>query len=317
MNGTVFAGSHRTAIVGLVSAAACWGSTVVLISIAARGLSVLAITIIEALSAIVLLGLVVSVRGVALGRPTRVLVLAGLLEPGLAYPLINAGVSRTSGTHAALIIGLESVAIVAFAAAGSRSRPKARTVLALVLAVAGAALLNGDHDGGADVRGDALVGLGVLTAAGYVVLVQTQSARFDGLTLTFYQFLFGLGGVLAVAVFIFAVHPSRDVLWTGRPSAGQWTAAVATGVLGSAIAFALYNAALSRVSTTSAATSLCLIPIFGVAFSVMFLGDGLSWQTFLATALVLCGVILAARTSAVGEPSAAAGPPTAQRRPAE
>lgn len=297
MTQTVGARPHPAAWIGLVGATACWGSTVVLISIAARGLSTLAITAIEVLAAVVLLGIPALRRGTTLGRPSRWLVLAGLLEPGLAYPLVNAGVSRTSGTHASLIIGLESVAIVAFAAARSRSRPATRTVIALVLAVGGAALLNGDHGGGADLTGDALVALGILTAAGYVVVVQTQTARFDALTLSFYQFLFGLGGVLAITVVTIVVHPSRDVLWSGRPSPGQWTAAVAAGVLGSAVAFALYNAALSRVSTASAATSLSLIPVFGVGFSVAFLGDGLTWQALLATGLVLGGVVLAARSA--------------------
>lgn len=301
--------TSRAGPAALLMATAAWGSVIVTIKIAARGLPVLTITLIEVAATLAVLGAVIGLRPGRrrLPRPSKALAIAGVLEPGLSYPLINAGLARTSGTHAAVIIGLESVLVVILAAAVARARPSGRVLLALTLAVGGAAFLGGSDGGTATTGGDLLVFVGVLTAAAYVIVAQQLAASFDAVLLTFYQFLFG--GVVIVAVTAVSLAIEGGSL-LGDPSAGELAAAVATGVLGSAIAFVLYNWSLSRVSATLAGTALTLIPVFGIVFSASFLGEAITISTVVATVVVLTGVSLA---SGGGPSGQAEQNPTTQR----
>jgi EamA-like transporter family len=82
-------GGRQLGWAALIVAMASWGSVVVTMKIATRGLPVQTITLIEVGSAILLLGAVVLHRQTRLARPSRMVVLAGLLEPVVSYPLIK------------------------------------------------------------------------------------------------------------------------------------------------------------------------------------------------------------------------------------
>ncbi|MCW2496259.1 DMT family transporter [Jatrophihabitans sp.] len=280
----------RVGIVALVAAAACWGSTVVLIKISSRGLNVLGLTFIELTAAVVLLGGALLVRGRPLPRPSAGIVAAGLLEPGLSYPLINAGLARTSGSHAALLLGAESVFVIAIAAAVLRVMPSRLVIVGSAIAFAGSALLADGGGGAATVTGDLLVLAGAVTSAGYVVMAHRLSDATDPLTFTSYQFFVGWLVTLPVAVGV-ALFGHGHPFGTAQPR--YVVAGVATGIVGSAMAFGLYNWALGRVSSALAGTSLTLIPVFGIALSAIFLGEGLTVLTGIAGVAVLLGVILA------------------------
>jgi O-acetylserine/cysteine efflux transporter len=275
--------------VALVAAALCWGSTVVLIKVASRGLNVLGITIIELTAAVILLAGALLIRGKPLPRPSKGIVIAGLLEPGLAYPLINAGLARTSGSHAALLLGAESVFVIAIAAAVLRVMPSRLVIIGSAIAFVGSALLADGGGGSATVNGDLLVLVGAITSAGYVVMAHRLSDDVDPLTFTSYQFFIGWLVTLPVAVTVVLLghhHP----FGTAQPR--YVVAGILTGVVGSAMAFGLYNWALGRVSSALAGTSLTLIPVFGIALSAIFLGEDLTLLTGIAGAAVLAGILL-------------------------
>lgn len=278
----------------LVAATACWGSVVILVKVAVHGVPIITITIVELLLTVLALGVVQAVRRTPIRRPHRGLLIAGLLEPGLAYPMINVGLEHTSGSHSAIIIGTESVFVVAGTAALQRTRPKPRVVIALALTVVGAALLSDSHGGHASIGGDLLVAGGVVLAAGYVLLAQRYPAEQDAVAATFVQF--AMGGVVVVPLVLFAVAraPHLDTLWR-HPTPGQIAATVAVGLLGSAGGFVLYNWGLPRVNAAVAATSLGLIPLFGIAASKIFLDEPVTPVVFAAMVAVVAGVVLTAR----------------------
>ena len=119
------------------------------------------------------------------------MLVAALLEPGLTYLLINAGIARTSGAHAAVLIGLESAFVVLLSAILTRTVPRPAVLLGLGSAVVGAVLLTEGGGGQASLAGDVLVLVGILAAAGYVVVASAVAVRMDAVTLTGYQFVVG------------------------------------------------------------------------------------------------------------------------------
>lgn len=299
MSGAGGTAVRNPGLVALIAATACWGSVVVTVKVAARGLSPVGITLIELGTSALTLTVVLLVRRRRLPRPTLGLIGAAALEPGLAYLLINAGIAGTSGSHAALIIGLESVVVVLLSAAVTRSRPPVPVLLGLAAAVAGAAVLAGSPTGNASVEGDALVLAGVLAAAGYVLVAQRLVRQFDALTLTGYQFI--VGTLVSAPVLALLAVTGEEGL--GRPDLASVLAAAVSGLVGSTAAFLLYNWALGSVPAALAGTSLTLIPVFGVAFAAIALGEPVTSRTIVAGLAVLAGVAITQQSSTAPSPA--------------
>jgi drug/metabolite transporter (DMT)-like permease len=281
--------SRQLGWTALILAMASWGSVVVTIKIAARGLPVQTITLIEVGSAIALLGAVVLYRQTRLARPSRMVVLAGLLEPGVSYPLINAGLARTSGAHGAVIVGTESVIIVLLSAAVARRLPTRRILLAVLVTTLGAALVGGGEGGSASIRGDLLVAAGVVCAACYVLIAQRAAVGTDTVTFTFWQFVIGAAVIAPVdrgrvrngTVGRILGTPDRG---TARRRPRGRGARLRSGLLA-------LQLALTQVSTVAAGVSLTLIPVFGVAFSAALLSEPVTWATLAAAVAVIVGVV--------------------------
>ena len=285
----------RAGLLALVAAAASWGMTIVLIRFSSDELGVASLTSVEAVAAAVALLAALLITGRRLPRPSRPLLVISALEPGVSYVMLNYGIAHTSGTHASLIIGTESAFVIILIALRTRSRPAWTVVAGLVLATSGAVLLAVGGTGRASLRGDLFVVVGILAAAGYVVLVREVAETMGALELTAGQFVYGAFVTIPVTAFCavtgllpaFDWAPSRFVV-----------AAVAVGVLGSAIAFVIYNWAMTRTGPGVSAISLTLIPVFGVVFSTIFLGDELSARTAIAALLVLSGIAIISRAEA-------------------
>jgi drug/metabolite transporter (DMT)-like permease len=280
----------RKEVLALVAATACWGSAVVTIKVASRGLTSWAVTAIELTTTLVILTGVVIIGRIRLSKPSWGLAFAGFLEPTLAYILINSGLARTSGTHASLVIGLQSLLVVIMAAVFHKHIPSRRVMLGLAIALAGLIAVTTTRGSGTPTfAGDALIFLGVLCAAAYILVAHGISEKYHSVELTFYQFFFGS---LALVPFItFSVYNTHQSIIAGATPL-EIGAAVTTGIFGSALGFLLYNRALQDVSPTMAGASLTLIPVFGVIFSALLLGESLTLAIILGGLLVVTGVAI-------------------------
>ena len=69
-----------------------------------------------------------------------------------------------------------------------------------------------------------------------------------------------------------------------------WVAAVATGLLGSAIPFLLYTFAVARLPASRTGLPLNLIPVFGVLSAVVLLDERLVTAQLLGAGLVVAGL---------------------------
>jgi drug/metabolite transporter (DMT)-like permease len=93
------------------------------------------------------------------------------------------------------------------------------------------------------------------------------------------------------------VHAAVAAAWTGRlprtpDTAWPWVLAVLTGVVITGLANLMWNRSIMLLGMARAGLWLYWMPIFGIALSVIFLGEPVSVWHFVGLTLVLAGTWL-------------------------
>ncbi len=87
--------------------------------------------------------------------------------------------------------------------------------------------------------------------------------------------------------------PLAAYTWPRHPlSAHSWASAVLLGVLCTGIAFVFYYRLIGRIGASRTSTVTYLIPLFGVIWAYLVLGEPLTLTMTLAGALILAGVAI-------------------------
>jgi drug/metabolite transporter (DMT)-like permease len=273
----------RLPLAALITASLFWGTAVSVTKYALGGFGPITLLAISLIAGTAVLWTIVIVRGHCPPLPWRRAVLLGLFEPALAYVGDLTGLARTSAANGALLSGLESVFIVLLAAVFLRERITGRITVALVLALAGVATLEGTGSFARAGLGDLLVLTGVLSAAAYTIVARGMGDASDPLTVTACQFTAATILILPAVTFVWVTHVETA---PSHVAARFWFAALFVGVIGYAASFLLYNYAIARVRAAPASIILNLIPVFGLASAVLWLGDPLTAARVLGAILI-------------------------------
>jgi drug/metabolite transporter (DMT)-like permease len=153
-----------------------------------------------------------------------------------------------------------------------------------------------------------LLGDGILLVTGFVwtfynLATRGVVARYPMPTVIFWQTAFGALFFLPVALL------EQVVVGGGRwlPSGTIALIAVAhLGVLCSVLAFLLYARGLKGLDASSAVSVMNLVPIFGVLFAVLLLGEPLGLLQIIGGFVVIVGVTLSVRAETDRQPEMAA-----------
>jgi O-acetylserine/cysteine efflux transporter len=292
----------RLPLAALITASLFWGTAVSVTKYALRGFGPITLLAISLIAGTAVLWTIVIVRGHCPPPPWRRAVLLGLFEPALAYAGDLLGLARTSAANGALLSGLESVFIVLLAAVFLRERITGRITVALALALAGVATLEGTGSFARAGLGDLLVLAGVLSAAAYTIVARGMGDESDPLTVTACQFTTATILILPAVTFVWATHVETA---PSHVAARFWFAALFVGVIGYAASFLLYNYAIARVRAAPASIILNLIPVFGLASAVFWLGDPLTAARVLGAILIGLSVTIFTATELAEARSAA------------
>lgn len=167
-------------------------------------------------------------------------------------------------------------------------RPDGRWALATALAVLGAALLVGAGSSiGVDVGGVALA----LVAGGAYALYTVSSKELldrEADPTAVMASAFGLAAVLLAPVVILGHNA-----WLGHPSG--WALAAYLGIAPTALAYVLFARGLERLDPPTVATLTLAEPLTATALGVLVLDERPSALAVLGAALVLSGLVTAAR----------------------
>lgn len=164
--------------------------------------------------------------------------------------------------------------------------------------------------GSHELLGDGLFVVGAAIWAAYTILSRKAMTGLDPGQATAFGMVAG-----AIALAGLAVPRLGSVHWGALPG-GFWANAVYLSIGPTAVAYLLYSRGIRDVGAATASSMLFTVPLFGTAFSYIFLGESFTVAQATAAIVMLGGAYLAVtagktaagRTTAVAQTSEAERP---------
>jgi len=212
-----------------------------------------------------------------------------------AYNLFFMGaLTRLPASRAALIIALNPAITMAISAVVLGERLSARRWAGVALALFGVAVVvsRGDFSSfasGGVGAGELFMFAAVTSWALYTILGRKVLGGLSPLAATNYAALWGTVLLGAVAA------PQFDTLHPSQFDARLILSLLYLGVLGTALAFVWYYMSVKKVGASSASIFNNLVPVFGVAISVLVLGEALLPSMLIGGAIAIAGVMMVSR----------------------
>ena len=284
---------NRVAVLALATAGSLWGASFLFGKLALEDLGVTHLTLLRfGLASLALLPYALAKRVRPKRRDLPLFLLAGFLTVPATFLVQFAGLSLTSASVAALMVGTLPPMIALAASVLYQERLGRVGWMAVGLSSVGVVLTVGAPGAtGNDWLGDALVLLSLLAVVGWTMLGKRLVRTYPPVAATAYIFAFGTLTLLPISL-----------LWEGVPSLnlppGAWVSVAMLGIACSAITNGLWNWGLRYVPASRAGVYLNLEPLVGVLLGVVVLGERLGPLAVLGGALILAGAALASRKQA-------------------
>jgi O-acetylserine/cysteine efflux transporter len=285
----VIAAARRTrAVAALAAAGVAWGTSVPLSKAALGWLPPAWLVVARfALAAAVL---VAAVDRAALRAALRGPVLAwGAAGLGGSVLIQNAGLGKTSVTHAALLIGAGPVLVAVIAAAWHHDVARPVAWAGFAVSLGGVALVAGGRGGGATSAGDAIVLVSVLVASSLTVAQGRLLDGQDPAAITAVQFLGAAVAALPVAA---ATEGLPPVPHPGGAGVLAVLAVLGLAAAGTLAPFTLFAYGQHQVSTEVAGAFLNLEPLVGALVGVVAFGDPAGSRLLAGGAAILGGIVM-------------------------
>jgi drug/metabolite transporter (DMT)-like permease len=222
-----------------------------------------------------------------------VLALASFLGVPVQFLLQFYGLSLTTVSHAALMVGTMPVILAVGAAIFAHERMDRLGWAALVGSTVGAALiaLGGGHRAGdhSSLAGDLLVVVSLAIALGWILLNKQLMRDHSAATVTAYGALLGTLMLLVWVPIRYGMPPVP--FYAGHVSVKAWLALAASGVLCTATTTLLWNWGMTQVPASQAGILLNMEPLMGSLLGVFVMGDLLGPSAWIGGALILISAI--------------------------
>lgn len=208
--------------------------------------------------------------------------------------LFAQGLLRSTATNGALIMALSPLVSALMAALVFGERFTARRMLGVALGFAGVAAVVLSHPGAGLSSagiGDLMLALSVVSFAVGGVGVQRLTRQVDPLSISWFIYIMG--------TLMLVVHtvsgPSRPGVAQLFPGAWPWALVLFSGIAATAAGNLIWNRAISVIGVARTAVFLYWVPVFGVLFAALLLGETLTWWHLLGFAAVMSGTWLGTR----------------------
>jgi len=198
-----------------------------------------------------------------------------------------ASLDYTTIARSVLLVSTSPIWVAVIQLLMGRGLPPRSTLLALVLAFAGAVIVSGESMArGAAIGGDLLAVAGGIAMAGYLLL-----SREAQTALAFRSYLGVAYGTAAVILWL-------AVLVTRTPATGfdarTWWALAGMAVISQLIGHSGYNWSLRHLNPLYVAVVSVGEPVLASLLGWWLIGEALDWRTGAGGALILAGIALGA-----------------------
>ncbi len=225
--------------------------------------------------------------------------LIGLFGNGLPFVLINWGEQKIASGLAAILIAAMPLVALILGRIFSDEVLNIRRVVGVLVGFAGVVVLIGPAEL-AQLGDQALRQLAVAVAAGSYAVASILVRKLPPASPSEH----GAGVLIASSILLVPAAIIMDRPWTLNFDAGAMAAAVYLGVFPTALATIFLISVVSSRGVTFLSLNNYLIPLLGVSWGFLFLGEPVTSDIVAALALILCGVAIAG-----------SGPTTRKERP--
>jgi drug/metabolite transporter (DMT)-like permease len=271
----------------LLALSAIWGSSFLFMRIGAPLLGPVMLIALRVALAALFLALVHVMRQQPLGLRghARHFLVLGLINSALPFLLFATAARTLSASLMAILNATAPIWGAIVASLWSRTLPRPAALLGLALGIVGVAILVRFDP--SSVREGApraiLLGLAASLCYGVSTTYARSAPRIDA-------FANAHGSMWAATLWIapavpFFVHPAPL-------SPTLVIAVLALGILCSGVAYLLYFRLIADLGPTSALTVTFLVPVFGILWGHVFLGEPVGWDTLAGALIVIAGTAL-------------------------
>lgn len=281
---------NSASLIRLVTLSAIWGASFIFMRVAVPVLG--PVVLIEA-RLLLAAGLLFSVgiilkQGLKLGQHWRHYLVLGLFNSALPFLLFAFAAQTLSASLLSILNATAPIWGAVIGAVWSRAPLRGKTALGLALGVAGVGLLVGfDRVTLQPGAGWAIV---ATLAAAFCYGVASNYAKSSQAASSNDPYANAHGSMWAAALLLAPAVPFFPA--AAEPAFSVLGAVVALGVFCTGIAYLLYFRLVADLGAAPALTVTFLIPVFGILWGHLFLGEAIGWHTLAGAAVVLLGTAL-------------------------
>ena len=292
--------SHTRTHVALLATAMMWGLNVTAVKLLTHSVDVMLVASVRTVLAALALTALVMFGPASAPRWTVRLAMFGVAGAVLMVyanqGLFAAAMRRTSATNAALIMALAPFISAFLESLLFRKPLGSRQLCGMAVALAGVAvvvLMGRGTSWTAISSGDLLMLCAVCAFAAGGATVQRLSHCASPMVITWFVHFVG-----AVLLMLHALAATPNAVSSILALSGwQWTLMLYSGVMATALGAVAWGRGIAALGVGRTANYLSWVPIFGVGFGALLLGEPLNWWHALGLAGVLTGSVLAARAA--------------------
>jgi len=227
---------------------------------------------------------------VGLWRHRRFYLVVGAVIIALPFALYSFAAMHAPASLLSIVNSTSPIFGLLWSAAFRDERLTLRKAVGLILGVAGVALVAQPASAGGDPLLGWALAASLLACCAYGVTGVLIKRMQDGVS----SRGMAAGNQLAAALVLLPLLPVLPPL--AAPGPAVLANVLALAVLASAVAFVLYFRLIADIGATRALTVTYLIPLFGVLWGRLFLGETLPAAALGGGALILAGTLLVTRS---------------------
>lgn len=223
----------------------------------------------------------------------------GLLGSFVYQGLFIIGIDFTYSANAAVMLGTIPIWVGVFSHFFTSDKLSSLKGIGVILGFIGVLTIIVGGERRIDFSSDSFLGdiimvLAAMVWAGYTLLSKPMLKKYP--PIVYSALMSTVGGI---ALIMAGIPPMTQLPWTDI-SLAAWGGLLYSGLLAIGAAYIIWNYGIQTVGAVRTATYQNLVPVLGLIFGVVLMGDPLGWLQYVGSAAVIIGIIITRRPEKSG-----------------